>query len=191
MDAWGWTARVILRKGTTAAQAINQLPAIESGLGLRPGSARAIPDSARADRFTLRVIEKDPHAQPIPWHAPSSATITAPVGLGLFEDGRPARVLILRRNVLIGGTTGAGKSGIVNVILAALAACGDVVVWGVDLKGGMELGPGRNASPGWPPPRRRRPRYSPTRLPNSTGARPAWPRGESGYGNPRRICPRW
>ncbi len=141
VDAWGWTARVILRKGTTAAQAINQLPAIESGLGLRTGSARAIPDPARADRFTLRVIEKDPHAQPIPWQPPSTATINAPVGLGLFEDGRPARVLILRRNVLIGGTTGAGKSGIVNVILAALAGCADVVIWGVDLKGGMELGP--------------------------------------------------
>ena len=80
VDAWGWTARVMLRRGTTAAQAINQLPAIESGLGLRPGSARAIPDSARADRFTLRVIENDPHAQPIPWHAPSAASITQPVG---------------------------------------------------------------------------------------------------------------
>ena len=141
VDAWGWTARVMLRRGTTAAQAINQLPAIESGLGLRPGSARAIPDSARADRFTLRVIETDPHAQPIPWHAPSATSITQPVGLGLFEDGRPVRVMILRRNVLIGGTTGAGKSGLVNVILAALAACGDVVIWGIDLKGGMELQP--------------------------------------------------
>jgi S-DNA-T family DNA segregation ATPase FtsK/SpoIIIE len=59
----------------------------------------------------------------------------------LFEDGRPCRVMILRRNVLIGGTTGAGKSGLVNVILAALAACGDVVIWGIDLKGGMELQP--------------------------------------------------
>ena len=49
--------------------------------------------------------------------------------------------MILRRNVLIGGTTGAGKSGLVNVILAALAACGDVVIWGIDLKGGMELQP--------------------------------------------------
>ena len=36
-DAWGFTARVILRKGTTAVQAINQVPAIESGLGIRPG----------------------------------------------------------------------------------------------------------------------------------------------------------
>ena len=36
-NAWGFTARVILRKGMTAAQAINQVPAIESGLGTKPG----------------------------------------------------------------------------------------------------------------------------------------------------------
>src|SRR6266851_4927171 len=141
VDAWGWTARVILRKGTTAAQAIEKLPAIESGLGLRPGSARAIPDARRADRFILRVIETDPHAQPIPWPGISAASITRPVELGLFEDGRPVRVVILRRNVLVGGIAGDGKSGIINIILAALAACGDVMIWGVDLKGGMELQP--------------------------------------------------
>jgi len=141
VDAWGWTARVILRKGTTAAQAIEKLPAIESGLGLRPGSARAIPDARRADRFIPRVIETDPHAQPIPWPGISAASITRPVELGLFEDGRPVRVVILRRNVLVGGIAGAGKSGIINIILAVLAAYGDVMIWGVDLKGGMELQP--------------------------------------------------
>ena len=141
VGAWGWTARVILRKGTTAAQAIDKISAIESGLGLRPGSARVIPDEHRADRFILRVIETDPHARPISWPGPSVTSIKQPVELGLSEDGQPVRVLILRRNVLVGGTTGSGKSGIINVILAALAACGDVVIWGVDLKGGMELQP--------------------------------------------------
>jgi DNA segregation ATPase FtsK/SpoIIIE, S-DNA-T family len=141
VDAWGWTARVILRKGATAAQAIDKLPAIESGFGIRPGSARALPDENRADRFILRVIENDPHANPIPWAGPVIDTIRRPLELGLFEDGRPVRISLLRRNALIGGIVGSGKSGIVNVILAILTACRDVVVWGVDLKGGMELGP--------------------------------------------------
>ena len=183
VDAWGWTARVILRKGTTAAQAIDKLPAIESGLGLRPGSARAIPDENRADRFTLRVIETDPHAQPIPWHAPSAMSISQPVNLGLSEDGRPVRVLILRRNVLIGGTTGAGKSGIVNVILAALAACARCG----DLGRGPERRHGtpaleRNAWPGWLSRQRRRSHCSPMRLPNWTSGPPHGRRGSRVWG---------
>lgn len=141
VDAWGWTARVLLRRGTTVAHAIERIPAIESGLGLRPGSVRVLPDPVRADRLSVRVIEKDPHAQPIRWPGVESASITRPVTLGLFEDGTPVRVLMLRRNMLIGGMVGSGKSGIVNVILAFLAACSDVVIWGVDLKGGMELQP--------------------------------------------------
>jgi S-DNA-T family DNA segregation ATPase FtsK/SpoIIIE len=140
-DIWGFTARLSLRKGTTAAQAINQIPAIESGLGEKPGSVRVHPDPARADRVILRVIEKDPHAQPVPWPGQAETSISRPAEIGLFEDGRPATAVLLRRNVLIGGTTGAGKSGILNIILAFLAACADVVIWGIDLKGGMELQP--------------------------------------------------
>ncbi len=59
----------------------------------------------------------------------------------MSEGGQPVTITILRRNVLIGGTTGAGKSGILNIVLAALVACRDVVIWGVDLKGDMELQP--------------------------------------------------
>jgi len=59
----------------------------------------------------------------------------------LSEDGRPVTIFILRRNALIGGTTGAGKSGLLNIILAVLVACLDAEVWSVDLKGGMELQP--------------------------------------------------
>lgn len=114
---------------------------LESGLGLRRGSARVFPDEQRADRFTLRVIESDPHANPIPWPGTFSRSITQPIELGLAEDGQPARISILRRNVLIGGMTGAGKSVILNIIIAALIRCLDVELWGVDLKGGMELAP--------------------------------------------------
>jgi len=141
VDVWGWTARVVLKKGSTAAQAIDRLPAIESGLRLRPGSARAIPDPDKAGRFTLRVIEADPHAHPIPWPGPMVTSITQEIELGLSQDGRPVKVLLLRRNVLVGGIIDSGKSGVLNVITGNLAACGDVVIWGIDLRGGMELQP--------------------------------------------------
>ncbi len=140
-DAWGWTARVILHKGTSAEDAIVKIPAIESGLGVRRGSVRIFPDDSHADTIILRVMQTDPHAIPIPWPGTQNTSITQPVELGLSEDGRRVRIMMLRRNILIGGTTGAGKSGIVNIILAILAACRDVEIWGVDLKGGMELAP--------------------------------------------------
>ncbi len=153
---WGWTARLALRRGQTAAHATAQTGAIESALGVRPGAVRVEPDPARADRAVLRVVEHDPHAVPVAWPGiPGTRTATAdagadagrsgsvltPVELGVFEDGSPVLVRLAYRNVLIGGVTGSGKSGVLNVILAALVACRDVVIWGVDLKGGMELRP--------------------------------------------------
>jgi len=140
-DAWGWTARIILRKGTSAEEAIAKIPAIESGLGVRRGCARVFPDDARADAVILRIIEIDPHSADIPWPGTVNISIAQPIGLGLFEDGSLALIRILRRHVLIGGIAGAGKSGILNIILAVLAACHDVEIWGIDLKGGMELKP--------------------------------------------------
>jgi DNA segregation ATPase FtsK/SpoIIIE, S-DNA-T family len=141
VDAWGWTARVLLRKGITAEQVISKIPALESNLRLRPGSMRVFADAMRADRFIMRVVENDPHAAPVTWPGPQITSVTNLVEIGISEDGRPVRVLLLRRNVLVGGIAGAGKSGVLNVIIAALAACRDVVLWGVDLKGGMELQP--------------------------------------------------
>ena len=62
VDAWGWTARVLLRKGKTTGEVIGKIPVLESNLGLRPGSMRVFADGKRADRFIMRVIENDPHA---------------------------------------------------------------------------------------------------------------------------------
>ena len=141
VDLWGWRARVGLRRGQTVGDVLDKLPAIESGLGTRPGAVRIHPDPDRADRFVLRVLEDDPHAHPIGWPGPSVATITEPVELGLYEDATPVRVALPHRHALVGGIAGSGKSGVLNVILANLAACPDVVLWGIDLKGGMELRP--------------------------------------------------
>ncbi|MCQ4081140.1 FtsK/SpoIIIE domain-containing protein [Streptomyces sp. RB6PN25] len=141
VDAWGWRARVSLRRGQTVADAVSRVPAIESGLGTRRGAVRVTPDETRADRFALRVLARDPHAEPVVWTGPSAVSICDPIELGVYEDASPVRVSFLRRHALIGGIAGSGKSGVLNVILANLAACPDVVLWGIDLKGGMELRP--------------------------------------------------
>ncbi len=141
VDVWGWRARIALRGGQTVSDVVAHVPAIESGLGTRPGAVRVEPDPAHAGRATIRVLATDPHAEAIAWSGPSVRSITQPITLGVFEDATPVRVSFLRRHALIGGIAGSGKSGILNVIVANLAACADVVLWGIDLKGGMELRP--------------------------------------------------
>lgn len=142
-DQWGWTGRLALRRGQTVRHAVAQTEEIASALGVRPGAVRVEPDPARADRAVLRVIETDPHAAPIPWPARAAGALNAasPVELGLFEDGSSVLLRLLYRNTLVGGVIGSGKSGILNVALATLAACPDVLLWGIDLKSGMELQP--------------------------------------------------
>jgi S-DNA-T family DNA segregation ATPase FtsK/SpoIIIE len=147
VDRWGWSARLSLRRGQTARQAIDHAAAIESALGVRPGAVRIETDPHRADRALMRVVETDPHAQPIPWPGiptaggAHAASMASPIDLGVFEDGSAVLMQLLYRNTLVGGVVGSGKSGVLNVLLAALVACLDVVVWGIDLKGGMELRP--------------------------------------------------
>jgi antitoxin (DNA-binding transcriptional repressor) of toxin-antitoxin stability system len=142
VDLWGWRARFGLARGQTITDVIARLPAIESGLGTFRGAARIYPTlDGLANRFELRVLDKDPHADAINWPGPSVVSITEAVDLGPFEDAMPAQVLFLRRHALFGGATGSGKSGGLNVLMGNLTACADVVIWAVDLKRGMELGP--------------------------------------------------
>jgi S-DNA-T family DNA segregation ATPase FtsK/SpoIIIE len=51
-----------------------------------------------ANRFELRVLDTDPHADAISWPGPSVASISEPIDLGPFEDATEARVLLLRRH---------------------------------------------------------------------------------------------
>jgi hypothetical protein len=142
VDVWGWRARVRLARGQTIRDVTGKIPAIESGLGTFRGAVRVYPTpDDLANRCELRVLDVDPHADAIAWPGPSAASITEPIDLGPFEDAVPCRVLFLRRHALFGGATGAGKSGGLNVLMGNLVACADVVIWGIDLKKGMELGP--------------------------------------------------
>jgi len=142
VDVWGWRARFRLARGQTISDVTDRIPAIESSLGTYRGSVRVYPTpDDLANRFELRVLDTDPHADAIPWPGPSVRSITEPIELGPFEDATPCRVSFLRRHAIFGGTTGSGKSGGLNVLLANLTACSDVIIWAIDLKRGMELGP--------------------------------------------------
>jgi len=142
VDLWGWRARLRLARGQTITDVMAKVPAIESGFGTHRNAVRVHPTpDDLANRCELRVLDRDPHADAIPWPGPSVTTITEPIDLGPFEDAEPCRVLVLRRHAIVGGATGAGKSGGLNELIANLAACRDVVIWAIDLKRGMEFQP--------------------------------------------------
>ena len=142
VDVWGWRARFRLARGQTIRDVTAKIPAIESGLGTFRGAVRVYPTpDDLAHRCEIRVLEMDPHAGAIPWPGPSVTSITQPVDLGSFEDASPCQVLFARLHGILGGTTGSGKSGGLNVLMGNLVACRDVVIWAIDLKKGMELGP--------------------------------------------------
>ena len=121
VDLWGWRARLRLARGQTITDVIAKIPAIESGLGTFRGAVRVYPTpDDLANRCELRVLDTDPHADAIPWPGPSVTSITEPIDLGPFEDATPCRVLFLRRHALVGGATGSGKSGGLNVLMGNL-----------------------------------------------------------------------
>jgi hypothetical protein len=142
VDLWGWRARLRLSRGQTITDVAAKIPALESGLGTHRNAIRVYPTpDDLANRCELRVLDRDPHAEAITWPGPSIDSINQPIDLGPFEDAEPCRILFLRRHGMFAGTTGAGKSGGINVLMGNLTACHDVVIWAIDLKRGMELGP--------------------------------------------------
>ena len=142
VDVWGWRARLRLARGQTISDLVGKIPALESGLGTFRGAVRIYPTpDDLANRCEIRVLDVDPHAGAIPWPGPSVTSVIQPVDLGPFEDASPCRVSFARLHGIFGGTTGAGKSGGLNVLMGNLVACRDVVIWAIDLKKGMELGP--------------------------------------------------
>src|SRR6266540_13277 len=138
---FGWTAVVELRAGQTLDDAARQQGALESALDAPPGAVRLEQDPTRRRRVRLRVLERDPHAQPIPYPGPTSGSVRRPIALGLSELGEPTAPLLAGTHALLVGTTGSGKSMLLNVLVAELVAAADAVVWGIDFTRGAELGP--------------------------------------------------
>jgi S-DNA-T family DNA segregation ATPase FtsK/SpoIIIE len=142
-DPIGFTLTLALRSGLTAVDVVGKLSRVESVLRTRPGAARLLPDAARADRVFLRIVRNDPLTTPIPWPGSTATSINEPVVLGRFEQGDTVAIALVGEHVLIGGAMGRGKSGLLNAIMAELSVRADAVVWGIDMKRGLELSPWR------------------------------------------------
>jgi S-DNA-T family DNA segregation ATPase FtsK/SpoIIIE len=138
-DDHGYALTLALRPGQTVADVVANIGRLESALETRPGALHVAADGNRADRCHVRVVYDDPLAMPRPWVEPSGRSIVEPVSLGTFSGGGRVDVSLLGEHMLIGGATRRGSSGLANVITAELAAREDVVLWGIDCTGGLEL----------------------------------------------------
>jgi hypothetical protein len=68
-----------------------------------------------------------------------ASTVNEPFAIGVQEDGTVLKISLRELHMYIVGTTGAGKSNLINVILAQLSYCVDTVIWAIDMKGGRTV----------------------------------------------------
>jgi hypothetical protein len=114
---------------------------LEVAARLRHGSLR-FERGAQAHEVILHVAERDVLAETVVLPSePGSLSITRPIPVGLFEDGQICAVTLREVATLIVGLRGSGKSNLLNVLLAQLARCPDVLIFAIDLKGGRMAAP--------------------------------------------------
>lgn len=140
----GYRVRLHLpRSGkVTYTQLANARERLEVAARMRHGSLRFERGSSGAHEVILHVSERDVLAETIPLPVGSrSLTINQPIPIGVYEDGTVCALTLREVATLIVGLRGQGKSNLLNVLIAQLARCVDVLPWAIDLKGGRMAGP--------------------------------------------------
>lgn len=140
-NRWSVALSVQLRRGATVDEFTSRrLAKLESAwVGeVKAGAARVERVDRHARYATIRFMIEDPHAEPIS-PPEDERTDFERIIIGLFETGE--EILFRLVNTLVAGATGAGKSGVINMIIRALARIPTVAIVGIDLKpGAPELG---------------------------------------------------
>jgi hypothetical protein len=114
---------------------------LEVAARIRHGSLRFERGQA-AHEVILHVAERDVLAETIPLPADDHClTITQPIAIGVHEDGQVCTLTLREVATLIVGLRGSGKSNLLNVLIAQLARCPDVLIFVIDQKGGRMAAP--------------------------------------------------
>lgn len=143
-DGWRDRVSVTLLRGQAPADFARRADQLAHAFGAMACRVRV----DRPRRVWLDFLHRDPLTTPLVPPELGSAEVVGGVDLarvhvGLLESGRPWLLRLLGRHLLIVGSTDAGKSSVVWAILWYLAPSirsGSVQVFGIDPKGGMELG---------------------------------------------------
>ncbi|HEY0640936.1 MAG TPA: FtsK/SpoIIIE domain-containing protein [Pseudonocardiaceae bacterium] len=141
-DAWRDRVTVRLLAGQEPAHFEHKAEALAHSFGAASCRVRVV----KPRRVVLDLVHGDPLARPI--DPPTLPAMNTGVDLrrlviGRTEYGTPAVLRLLGNQVLVVGSMGAGKASVLWAVLRALAPAirtGMVQVFGIDPKGGMELG---------------------------------------------------
>src|SRR6185312_12109830 len=142
----GWTGLLHLPPQLSRRTVLTQTELIE-GLTRSPSDSITIEPAGRnASLVRVTCVETDPHADAIPWDGRSARSIGDLVTLGKYDDGSLERTSWYKPSSggyhrLMGGVTRSGKSGLMHLLCALYGPAEDVVLWGIDLKGGTALLP--------------------------------------------------
>jgi hypothetical protein len=126
----GEQLRVRLAAGSQVPDLENAGERLAAFLGVR--EVRITRDPANARYARVVVLRRDPLAdpQPIPWPLANAGqcSLWGAIPVGEDEDGNQVTVALPERNLLAGGEPGAGKSTVVQVLIAAAALDPSVVL---------------------------------------------------------------
>lgn len=140
MTPTGPAARYTVAPGTTPGQ---WNPArIAAALGRHAVQVKQ--DDAQT--VTVLVVTRDPFTAPVPPANAMAETWDTPPHIGLTDAGTPFRLPVFARQTLLFGASGSGKGSVIWSVVRQLApavAKREVELWGIDLKGGVELAPAR------------------------------------------------
>lgn len=134
----GIAVRLTLTGALTSQYVSLKLRQLETGLGLKKGSARLKDAASRSDCLTLEIKLKDPIKGDIPWSRPrGKVRLADPVRVSVTEFGDPVFVSVKNRIGLF-GESGSGKSCIQRLVGAHVIQAMDagLEIW--DLKQGVE-----------------------------------------------------
>jgi S-DNA-T family DNA segregation ATPase FtsK/SpoIIIE len=133
---------VRLRPGQALEELERAAPALAQSFGARECRVR----QARPGWCVLEFPRGDLLAGLVPALPVFEDVDLAAVAVGRREDGGAWTLRVLGSHLLVAGATGSGKGSVIWSLLRGLGPAirdGQVAVWAVDPKGGMELGPGR------------------------------------------------
>jgi hypothetical protein len=119
----------------------NSVETLETAFNMKEGALRFSRGPKRGE-VLMRISEKEVLEQLVPFPMDlMPRTINEPFPVGMMENGEYAMIRFREIAALIVGVRNAGKSNLLNVLIAQLSQCVDCVIWMIDLKGGRAAAP--------------------------------------------------